>query len=533
MPDRIKQIPGKLLEIWKKYSKKQRVIIISVAAVIILTLGILVFMLNRIQYTELGTFEDISTAKAVTQALGDAGIAYQVANDNVTVLVDKTKKTDAIFLVTDPAVTGSEGVSLSNLLDAITDISATSSDKEKITALYMQDSLAKTIKEQVGIDDCTIKYYPKENTYSILQSQQETGCTVYLTTNSQFDKSMAENIAIGVAASLGNKTADSIKVIDQYNHLLYNGPEDEQEEYTTKTIEYREKFMDLMRDQLYSLAVMNNFDDAEFGFNLSLNFEKVNTLMEEYLAADGQEQGLYSTYEKTSSENTSVSGDVPGTDSNDENDYFFQNSTNGNSSSDTEKITYLPSKRTTEITSEWGMFEPATSSMTVVLRRVVTQTEEELEARGLLEGTTFDEYRYANSDPVTLTLDPQFITAFSNASGIPEENISLQAYEFYNFIPREAEETNWDLYLKILLFALILGMLIFVVFRGMKPVEVTETEPELLIDDILVTTTENQTLDKVEFSDRSETRRMIEEFVDENPEAVANLLRNWLEEGWN
>ena len=30
-----------------------------------------------------------------------------------------------------------------------------------------------------------------------------------------------------------------------------------------------------------------------------------------------------------------------------------------------------------------------------------------------------------------------------------------------------------------------------------------------------------------------ETRKMIDKFVDENPEAVANLLRNWLNEGWS
>ena len=136
MPDRIKQIPGKLLEIWKKYSKKQRAVIISVTAIILLTLGILVFMLNRISYTQLAVFEDVSTAKAVTQALKDAGIQYRVENDNVTVLVDATKKTDAIFLMTDPTVTGTQGVSVSKLLDAITDISATSSDKETIKAIY-------------------------------------------------------------------------------------------------------------------------------------------------------------------------------------------------------------------------------------------------------------------------------------------------------------------------------------------------------------------------------------------------------------
>ena len=39
-------------------------------------------------------------------------------------------------------------------------------------------------------------------------------------------------------------------------------------------------------------------------------------------------------------------------------------------------------------------------------------------------------------------------------------------------------------------------------------------------------------LDDIEFSDKSETRKMIEKFVDENPEAVAQLLRNWLNDEW-
>ena len=30
----------------------------------------------------------------------------------------------------------------------------------------------------------------------------------------------------------------------------------------------------------------------------------------------------------------------------------------------------------------------------------------------------------------------------------------------------------------------------------------------------------------------SETRMLIEKFVDENPEAAANLLRNWLNQDW-
>ena len=80
---------------------------------------------------------------------------------------------------------------------------------------------------------------------------------------------------------------------------------------------------------------------------------------------------------------------------------------------------------------------------------------------------------------------------------------------------------------------LIIALLIYVVIRGTAPVKVSEEEPELSVEQLLATTKENQSLDDIEFSDKSETRKMIEKFVDENPEAVAQLLRNWLNDDWD
>ena len=57
-------------------------------------------------------------------------------------------------------------------------------------------------------------------------------------------------------------------------------------------------------------------------------------------------------------------------------------------------------------------------------------------------------------------------------------------------------------------------------------------EPELSVEDLLATTQEESRLDEIELDDKSETRILIEKFVDENPEAVASLLRNWINEEW-
>ncbi len=95
MQERIKQIPVRLLEIWKKYSKKQKVIIISAVSSVICALLLLIFLLGRTEYVELIKLEDTKTAKQAIDILKENGIAYQLKDDGVTVLVDETKKTEA------------------------------------------------------------------------------------------------------------------------------------------------------------------------------------------------------------------------------------------------------------------------------------------------------------------------------------------------------------------------------------------------------------------------------------------------------
>ena len=61
--------------------------------------------------------------------------------------------------------------------------------------------------------------------------------------------------------------------------------------------------------------------------------------------------------------------------------------------------------------------------------------------------------------------------------------------------------------------------------------EATEEE-ELSVESMLQSTPES-VLEDIDVETKSETRKMIEKFVDDNPEAAANLLRNWLNEDWN
>ena len=85
--------------------------------------------------------------------------------------------------------------------------------------------------------------------------------------------------------------------------------------------------------------------------------------------------------------------------------------------------------------------------------------------------------------------------------------------------------------IQIALIVIILALLAFVIIRGMRSDNVEEVEEELSVESLLQSTPETE-LENIELETKSETRKLIEKFVDENPEAAALLLRNWLEEDW-
>ena len=87
--------------------------------------------------------------------------------------------------------------------------------------------------------------------------------------------------------------------------------------------------------------------------------------------------------------------------------------------------------------------------------------------------------------------------------------------------------------LQIALAVLIFALLGFVVFRSTRKQDEEEAEPELSVDALLQSTADtSEDLDDIRYSEKSETRLLIDKFVDENPDAAALLLRHWLSEDW-
>ena len=226
------------------------------------------------------------------------------------------------------------------------------------------------------------------------------------------------------------------------------------------------------------------------------------------------------------SENESTVAGVPGTDSNDDDStYVLPDNGGGNSSTSEESRTYLPDEEITSKTTPGGGIDYTRSSLMASMIQYNIVREEDAKTRGELEGVSWEEYKLANETRTRLEVDEDLVT------GISAESISLVAYSENVFFDAEGSAISVTDIIQIVLIIVILALLAFVVLRSMRGEKHEEVEEELSVETLLQSNPEMQ-LEDITVEGESEERKLINKFVDENPEAAANLLRNWLNEDW-
>lgn len=539
MMDQLIAIKDKILEFWNKYTAKQKTIIICVACAILIAIVLLAYFMTRPVYTDVATLSGDS-ATTFDKALEGAGVDYEKESDsdgNTTFRVEQSEYSDAILLMGENQITDDE-MTWEKALES--DMTMSSDEKQTKATLALQSSIRKGLLNFEGVEDATVYINRPKDDGTIYADKEETSVSVSfkMTGNKTMDGETAEAVAYYLANAVGSAKPDHIVLTDTKGNLLFNGQEDTGLGGTiSSTEEYRDKLKNNFAKYVRDLLTKAGYDDVEVSkSNIVFDMNKITELVTTYTTNEGQDQGLYgSSYEYKSTGN-SGSGGIPGTESNgDVTDTMID--TSGNSSSETilNKYEYLPNKTVQNIEHEIGAVKKDESSIAVVLTRYNVIKEETLEDQGALDEMSFDEYVDANSNVTEQEVPENLPQLVAAATGIAENNIQIRVVEKPVFEAKEESSfgDNVTNYLMIILTVLIAGLLIFVIIKGTSPVEVTEMEPELSVEDLLATTRENEpNLDEIELEDKSDTLLMIEKFVDENPEAVALLLRNWINDDW-
>lgn len=530
MPDKIKEILDKVLAWWNKFTTKQKTVIIGITAAVIFTFVILINVFTKPQYIQWQQCSTTAESAEIIEILKSNNVLYQVSDDGLSIKVKSTQVSIA-NLALGAAGYVPDDYSFKDAMSGGFSTTQTTMDRQWLR--YMEGKLAKDIAAMDSVKSAVVTLNIPSNTGTLIDSGEEASAWIQLTLKDKFTSEQAATVARAVATGLGNRSTANITIVDNNANLLFSGEED----YSTAGV--ANNMMELRSqaetkvgaDVKRVLIGSQQFDMIEVACRLDIDFAEYQKTIHEYYANAGREEGQLAHREQYEDSNNSGSGGLPGTDSNDEITYQFQSGTNSESSSSQLLEDFLPNEFISVENLPPGVINYSDSSLALTAITYRTLREEDAKNRGLLDGISWDEYKATHSADTKLEVDEDFYLIVANATGIPAENITILAYERPQFIDRVSIAVSATDVLSIVLIIIILALLAFVVIRSMAGRRETEQEEELSVENLLQSTPE-QSLEDIEVETKSETRKMIEKFVDENPEAVANLLRNWLNEDW-
>lgn len=529
--DKIKEIWGKITEWWAKFTSKQRTAIVIIAVSVVAAFVILFAVISAPKYVILDTYSSTKETSQVTDILSEANILYKVSDDGLTVRIPRNNQSTARVAL------GAKGVSVSayTIEEALSSsLTTTEADKQKKYKLYMESDLEIDIKNGFSnINSVVVKLTIPENDGTLLSKNEEPTAALIVNADDTFTAEHAANLAKFLATALHCSDTSGITIMDNKAKLLFTGEDNTSVAGSASTQLGVKKDAEAMVDAGVRkvLAGQGIFGDVKVAANLVIDFSSTEKTKHDYTPAEGQSQGVLSEESSYTSESSGGTGGVPGTDSNTETTYYYQN--NDYSSSTIEELyrKYLPNEYIEHTTVPAGVVDYASSSMAVSSTNYVIVKEDDVKRQGLLDGITWEEYKAANSEKRQLTVTDEMLAQASTASGIPASKISIVAYEENFFVDSEGLGIDINNVLQIALIVIILALLAIVVLKSMKTEKAPEEAEELSVETLLQSNPE-PAMDDIELEESSETKKLIEKFVDENPEAAANLLRNWLNEEW-
>lgn len=530
--EKLKEIANRILEWWNRFTTKQKTLIVMVLATVTLALVILITVMKRPEYVLLKECEDTTQAADVKALLDGEEMTYTLSDDGLVFKILKSQQSDANLLLGANSIR-TAGFSLENVTNG--GFSTTESDKQKRYVKYLEGYLEDNILESLtSVRSANVMLHIPENTGTLSDSTEESNATVVLTLQEEMSSETAAYLARAIATGIGNVTTNNVVIMDSTGKMLFSGDDNYSVAGAANVqLSIKSEAEALVVGKVkQALRGTNEYDTIEVATNLVLDFATSKETEHLYYAPEGQTQGVLSHDNIFESENESGIGGVPGTDSNDnDTTYVLPDDSNAKSSVKEQSHDYLPNEKITSKDTPAGLIDYSQSSLSATAISYNIIREEDVKAQGLLDGVTWDEYKLANQARTKMDVDEDLVNVVARASGIAADRIALVAYSENLFLDSEGSGIGVMDVVQILLIIVILALLAFVVLRSMRSEKGEEEEEELSVESLLQSTQDVQLAD-ISMEEDSETTKLIHKFVEDNPEAAANLLRNWLNEDW-
>lgn len=521
-----------LTKTWNSLDKKNKTYIIAAAAGIILLVVIWVGFSSRVTYAELYDSEvDTQTIGSVETLLAGEGIKYKIASSGKNIMVDIKSIGKARTLIATSDIATSK-YTWKDALDKNT-LGLTETDKLMNYRLAAQDTLASDLENIDGVKSAIVNLTLPSSDPFILKQTTVARAAVQVELTKALSEKQISGIAKHVMMSVEGLTEENISIIDSDANMLYPSGSLSIGSSTMEYDEIKNARQTLIENRVNELLAPL-FDDIRVNVNLQMNFDKYKETKEVITSplGDDAKVGLISEQHVATqtSTNTATSGE-PGLGSNDEDTSYQMNASGSDSSSESNESDTIYKLNTTvsELEKQIGEVSLADSSISIVVYKKLRYDYEELDKKKTFADITWEEFKDQKKEEVTkLEIDEDLIESIEKATGIT--SIFMTGFTTPVFIEKISVPVDWMGIVPIVLTLAVIIALAMMLVKKLGSVKVVETEPELSVEKLLYSTRPKEN-DLPEIQEHvSDSYQRIAEFIDDKPDLVAQLLRNWINE---
>lgn len=541
MKDFLQNALRQISEFLAKLSRKEKIRLGILAALILgfsITLGLI---LSRVNYDVL--YPNLSPAEAgqILAALEDMGVPVKTqGNDTILVPVGRVGEL-RMRLESEGYNTGEFSTSL---IDRATGIASTAQDRDTFTRLQLQADLRQSIKRMDKINDCWVLIsLQQDSIFALNPNKTPSTASVMLELKSAQTISPAEAYSIGqfLAQAVPGLAMENISIVDSQMRRYSLEAEEIAEDVSSSDIDYQVALRERIQKSLETQVV--NLLSPVFGeghvraaVNVTLNFDK------EYVSSvvfappvEGETSGIVVSM-KELYENTREAGEVlgvPGTDTNGLGVVEYPYGLLGADqyySRILRELNYEINETRSEVERAQGAIRDLSIAVIIDSETVAEDYTENV--RNLVAQAVGVSGRYVSVESLPMQVDT---TA--------EQWQTLQR-DFERAMQNRELIKTAIIALTVILLAFLIISFLRMLARPFLPqpalaiaggqIDFISTEENLLQDlELLEQPEDDMTEDIVEekiVSVKSESLEQLEKFIERDPQAVAQLLRNWLGE---
>ena len=500
---------NQLNEYWQEMDKSKRKKLIAIGIITLLSIIILSLVLTRTKYEVLYENLSLKDISQVTKKLDEMGIQWKTPNkDNVTTILVPANMKNKIKIELASYGLPKEGY---GFIDAFNDSSWTMTDYDKKERMKyaLQSELSSTISEIDGIESATVYINEKEGLGFVLEeNNKETTASVSIkrSDNRPLKGETVTAIQYLVASSI-NTVPEKVQIIDSEGKLLTGDGEEEEflmvDQFNIKN-NLENKINESIKNFLENVFGYGNVDVRA---SVKINFDSERTTIVEFNPPiEGNDEGLIRSMEEIEEHMVGgVARGEAGTETNPP-DYVMPEDGSERYDKRSSTINYELDEINKEIMKAPGQVEDITVAVLI-------------NKDALRDGDFTPDKEKAISDLIYA------------ATGLDTKNVAVIAESFRDYdtatSTKDVKGLNWlVLALVVLGVSSIVGFALYNRKKRLTLEELQELENQM--EDVKFIRNE---VEDLEFeTEESKMKSQIEKFIDKKPEAVAQLLRTWLNE---